>query len=102
MAWVRTSTSLITFGFTLYKFFEFLRETQPEPMPRHLLSPRSFGIVMMGIGIFVLIVATWQHRLQMKQLREHYGQAPISLSAILAALIGVLGLLGFLAGIFRQ
>ena len=26
MAWVRTATSLISFGFTIYKFFQFLRD----------------------------------------------------------------------------
>jgi inner membrane protein YidH len=26
MAWVRTATSLISFGFTIYKFFQYLRE----------------------------------------------------------------------------
>ena len=31
MAWVRTATSLISFGFTIYKFFEYLRESQGAP-----------------------------------------------------------------------
>jgi putative membrane protein len=26
MAWVRTATSLISLGFTIYKFFQYLRE----------------------------------------------------------------------------
>ena len=30
MAWVRTATSLISFGFTIFKFFQFLREDRPE------------------------------------------------------------------------
>ena len=28
MAWVRTSTSLISFGFSIYKFFEYLKESE--------------------------------------------------------------------------
>ena len=27
MAWIRTATSLISFGFTIYKFFEYLVES---------------------------------------------------------------------------
>ncbi len=27
MAWIRTATSLISFGFTIYKFFQALRES---------------------------------------------------------------------------
>jgi len=33
MAWVRTATSLISFGFTVYKFFQYLRESQGRPRP---------------------------------------------------------------------
>ena len=29
MAWTRTATSLISFGFTIYKFFQYLREDRP-------------------------------------------------------------------------
>ena len=31
MAWTRTATSLISFGFTIYKFFEYLREGSRSP-----------------------------------------------------------------------
>jgi uncharacterized membrane protein YidH (DUF202 family) len=30
MAWVRTATSLISFGFTIYKAFEYLLQRQPD------------------------------------------------------------------------
>jgi uncharacterized membrane protein YidH (DUF202 family) len=33
MAWVRTGTSLITFGFTIYKFFEEFRKAEPVARP---------------------------------------------------------------------
>jgi Domain of unknown function (DUF202) len=35
LAWIRTATSLISFGFTIYKFFQYLRESTPT-------HPRSF------------------------------------------------------------
>jgi len=39
MAWVRTAVSLISFGFTIYKFFQYMREQQPgEPIKRLLVS----------------------------------------------------------------
>ncbi len=40
MAWVRTSTSLISFGFTIYKFFQYLQEKGTGPQER-LLGPAS-------------------------------------------------------------
>ena len=50
MAWVRTATSLISFGFTIYKFFEYLRESQGPPTGS-AKGPRQFAVVMIGIGI---------------------------------------------------
>ena len=102
MAWVRTSTSLIAFGFTLYQFFFYLHEREGAPLPQQLFGPRTFGLVMIGIGVFALATATWQHRQSMNRLRDQYPDAPFSRSLILAALIATLGLLGFAAVLFRQ
>jgi putative membrane protein len=102
MAWVRTATSLIAFGFTLYQFFFYLHEREPGQHPPQIFGARTFGLVMIGIGVFALAVATWQFRQSMKRLREHYPDAPFSLSLILAGLIAFLGILGFAAALFRQ
>ena len=59
MAWVRTATSLITFGFTLYKFYH-LQEQYPAKYADQLIGPRSYGLIMMGLGIFALAAASWQ------------------------------------------
>jgi len=101
LAWVRTSTSLISFGFTIYKFFQYLRESQ-KVEPVGLLGPRGFALLMIGIGVVVLVVATIQHRQDMKELRTEYGRVRYSLATMLAALIGTLGVLGLLAVVFRQ
>ena len=39
MAWIRTATALISFGFTVYKFFEFEAETNLPAATGRLLSP---------------------------------------------------------------
>jgi len=100
LAWVRTSTSLISFGFTIYKAFQYLRQTQ-KVEPIGFLGPRGFALLMIGIGVVVLIAATIQHRHDMKALTE-YGHVRYSLATMLAALIGTLGGLGLLAVLFRQ
>ena len=102
MAWVRTATSLITFGFGLYKFFYFLREQEPQKHVEQLLGARTFGLLMIGIGVFTLTLAAWQHWQQMKQLRAQYAEAPFSLSLVLAVLIAILGILGFIAASLRE
>ena len=93
MAWVRTATSLISFGFTIFKFFQFLREDRPE-MSEGAIGPRGFAVLMIAIGLTALLLATLEHRRHMNALRTSYGPLPISLAAVVAALIAVLGVLG--------
>ena len=99
MAWTRTSTSLITFGFTLYKFFEYLHERGDGVGHQPLFGARTFGMLMIGIGVFTLIAASVQHRVLVGRLKVHYPAAPISLAFLLASLIALLGCLGFLSGL---
>jgi putative membrane protein len=56
---------------------------------------------MMGFGVTALVVASVQHRQQMKALRALYPEAPMSLSFVLAGLMGALGAIAFAAGLFR-
>jgi putative membrane protein len=102
MAWVRTATSMITFGFTLYKFFNYLRDQKGGQPDQELFGPRTYGLIMMGVGVFMLVLATLQHRRRMLQLRARFSETPLSLSAVLAALIAGLGIFGFIAALFRQ
>lgn len=97
MAWTRTSVSLISFGFTLFKFYQYLVEREPEKHADNLLGPQTIGVSMVGIGTFMLLLASVMHRKQMVKLRKAYPEAPFSQSLILAVLITLLGLLMFTA-----
>jgi putative membrane protein len=101
MAWVRTSTSLISFGFTIYKFFQYMQEKGTLRQDR-LIGPREFALLMISIGIIALVLATWQHRRDMRVLRTTHPEVPYSLATVLAGLMSVLGLVALLAVIFRQ
>ncbi|HEY7211765.1 MAG TPA: DUF202 domain-containing protein [Bryobacteraceae bacterium] len=102
MAWVRTATSLISFGFTIYKFFEGLRASGELKGATHLLGSRTFGLLMVSIGVVVLILATFRHQQDMRKLAEQYHVEGRSLALVLATLISLLGIVGLLAIIFRQ
>jgi putative membrane protein len=92
MAWVRTATSLISFGFTIYKFFQYMRENQQVPS-EGLLGPRGFALVMIVIGLGTLTVATIQHRQSLQALRRQYGGlVGYSLATVTAGLIALLGI----------
>src|SRR5262245_50006392 len=76
MAWVRTATSLISFGFTIYKFFQFVREESKTQHPEHFLGPHNFALIMILAGLVALALATVQHWQSMKTLRAQSPQAP--------------------------
>src|SRR5215510_3050230 len=73
MAWVRTATSLISFGFTIYKFFEYVNQSGQTATQRRI-GPREYGMLMIITGVIVLAIATFP-----------------------AALISVLGLVALIA-----
>jgi putative membrane protein len=102
MAWVRTATSLISFGFAIYKFFQYLREQGQPVATGRPLGYRNFALIMIAIGLFSLLAATLEHRRNLRALSAHYGKMPRSLASILAALIAGLGILGLCAVILRQ
>ena len=101
MAWVRTAASLISFGFTIYKFFQYLQE-KGQGREERIFGPREFALVMIAIGLTALLLATLQHRRDMVRLRAQYPFIPYSLATVLAGLISILGIISFAAIIFRQ
>jgi len=101
MAWVRTATSLISFGFTIYKFFQFGLKEQP-PGPQRLIGPRGFALCMIGIGLVALLLSTIEHRRSMHAMREAFGDVPLSTAAVVAALVSLLGIVAFVAVVLRS
>ena len=100
MAWVRTSASLISFGFTIHKFFQYLKGQ--GAVHEQLFSPREFGLLMIGIGLLVLLVATLQNRNDLKVLRRNFpSTVPYSSATFLSSLICLLGVIAFIAVLLR-
>jgi len=57
---------------------------------------------MISIGIVALVLATIQHRRDMKVLRALHPEVPYSLTTVLAGLISILGVAALLAVFFGQ
>lgn len=105
MAWVRTATSMISFGFSIYKFFEGrpTRERRLE-LVTQLLDARNFAMLMIGVALIALLFATIEHHREMSRLRARYGEAtvPRSNAMMVATLVAGFGLFAFLAVILGQ
>src|SRR4051794_41172459 len=92
MAWLRTAISLISFGFTLFKFFQFLGEREEYKAAHHVLGPREFSLILIGLGTFALIAATVQYLWSRRQLCKEYHIRLNSLISVFAFLTSVFGI----------
>lgn len=96
MAWVRTATSLISFGFTIYKFFQL--EVKGPVLTSQVIGPRTFALLMILMGLFGLVVATLQHReYKRRMLRDHPSVPYHSPAGWIAGLISILGLVAMIS-----
>ena len=95
MAWIRTSTSLIAFGFTIFKFFEYLATNERRREP--ILSPWVLGMIMILLGLTGLTLAWIQHRQEMKALRAEVGPMAYSIAGTMAGFIASLGAIALIA-----
>ena len=100
MAWIRTATSLISFGFTIYKFFEF--EAGHDLRTHRLLSPRVFGMIMIGTGLAALVLGAIDHRRSTRLLHEQFGVDHHSTAIVVAAIVSVLGLLALSSALLGE
>lgn len=109
MSWVRTSVSLIGFGFTIVQFFERLASMDGVEIARRPQAPRVLGLALIGAGVLGLIVTLWQYRWLLKYLfsgdfagiagaAERRMQTPL---IAIAALLLVIGLFAFFAVFLR-
>ena len=103
MAWVRTAASLISFGFTIYKAFQYLQDQQGGNVIHRFLSPRRFGMILIALGIGALALATLQHRSELRELYRDTGRTPPrSVAGIVSAFISFLGIFAFVLVFLRE
>jgi len=68
MAWIRTSVSLYTFGFSISKFIDYL-----ELQEKGLQFPAGFrrlGLVLIAMGIAALVFAMFDHLKRIQRMRQ--------------------------------
>jgi putative membrane protein len=76
-AWMRTSASLIGFGFAIVQFFDQFAQmgtVKPASAP---VMPHYLGLFLIGIGTAALAVAMWQYKLMLRHL---HGEAFLEIS----------------------
>jgi putative membrane protein len=93
MAWLRTALSMITFGFTIYKFLQAIQAQGTVP-GMHPHSARIMGLALVGIGTFALLFAIVQHWKYIRRIcPTTHPYSPWDLASIVSCLVALLGLL---------
>lgn len=100
MAVIRTALSLIGFGFTIFQFFQRLKE---QDVISRAGAPRNFGSALVWLGILMLLFGIFYHvqfMLGLRRLRQSmrdegliHGETvfPVSLTLITALLLLAIG-----------
>jgi putative membrane protein len=89
MAWIRTSLSMLSFGFTIYKFLETVAEQSHKPPPH---SPQQVGLFLAALGTASMMLGTVSYWATLKDLQKvekfRLGR-PVLAIALIISLAGV-------------
>jgi putative membrane protein len=95
MAWIRTALSMIGFGFSIYKFFQYLPEEIAAGTIRRPNAPRNLGLSLIALGTLSLLAASWQHRKLLNQIGATQARHIWSISFVVAMAVVLIGLVTF-------
>ncbi|MFN5169892.1 MAG: YidH family protein [Cyclobacteriaceae bacterium] len=87
LAWIRTATTLMTFGFALFKFLEAqLAENHRKPL-LGFITPRMIGLTLLTLGFTGLALSVYRHIRVMRVLDQYSTTRFFTPALLLAYLI---------------
>jgi putative membrane protein len=102
MAWIRTALSMIGFGFTIYKFFQYLPEEIASGNIKRPQAPRNLGMSLIALGTIALTAAVWQHWNFLKEIRTTGKRRAVSISFVVAIAVILIGLITLYGVVLRH
>lgn len=89
MAWIRTSLSMLSFGFTIYKFLQTIASNGNMEHPN---SPQQVGLFLTGLGVAAVVLGTISYWVTLRDLQKvekfRIGR-PVLLMALVMSVAGV-------------
>jgi len=97
MAWIRTALSMISFGFTIYKFLQAAVEGNANSMMQ-TMGPRRLGLFLIALGVASVVMGSieYYHTIQRLNRMSATSYKALNFSFIVGILIGLLGLFLFI------
>jgi putative membrane protein len=102
MAWIRTAISMIGFGFTIYKFFQYQAEEIAAGNIRRPQAPRNLGMTLIALGTLGLSAAAWQHRSFLNKVGASQHRHVWSVSFVVAIAVILIGVVTFYGVLLRH
>lgn len=99
MAWIRTSLSLISFGFGLDQIVAAIEESRGTRNPYTIGISRVVGLLFIALGVVALLLASIEHRRELRLIqRDDYVYASRrSLGLMVSIALVLIGLFAFVA-----
>jgi putative membrane protein len=99
MAWIRTSISMIGFGFTMAKLFQSLAASNVliRGPAGNVWTAEGVGLLLISLGTVALILAVFDHRREIRELRAAGLEARFSLTMAVASVLAILGVMALLS-----
>ncbi len=97
--WIATSTSLISFGFSVSRFSDILRPRADKT--KYLFGMQSFSLALVIIGLASLTLGVIENRNNIRILAAKYSLKRRSMSVFVAGLVAVLGIVALVSMIAR-
>jgi putative membrane protein len=102
MAWIRTAISMIGFGFSIYKFFQYMPEEVAAGNIRNPQAPRNLGLTLIGLGTLALAAAAWQHRSFLNNMGTNQKRHIWSIAFVVAIFVILIGCITFYGVLLRE
>jgi putative membrane protein len=102
MAWIRTAISMIGFGFSIFKFFQYLPEEISAGNIRNPQATRNLGLTLIALGTLALAAAAWQHRNFLNEFGASQTRRVWSISFVVAILVILIGVITFYGVLLRH
>ncbi len=104
LAWIRTSIALMGFGFVIVKFALFLTQISlliDGKVISSKLNSSLVGVIMIGLGIFIVLLAFFQFKKHEEQLNNKlfYTSSTMLLFITLVLIIGGIVLIMYLLSV---
>ena len=92
MSWIRTCLALISFGFTIIKFFEYLKYITTVTVTIPATGIRRLGLSLIVLGTISLIPAILEYRKQIIIVKNIGGVGTNRSVIIVGFFVGLIGL----------